>query len=337
MIILGGSATVGGAGGSLVIWENKVGVSEDPTTHNLIRTVTGTGWGTSGASSIQSITSTGGSFTCKTSESNLAKMIGFGNANVNANYTDIEFGLLLGNGVLDFYESGVQRPLSTPPYTTADTFKGHVTAGGVVEFFKNDVLVWASGTIATFPLYIDTAFDAFNATLTDVTIGSVETPTPPAGSVTWSALVNAAKRRDNGLVHLGSGSWDGGGFSTQSIGTNGGEINFKSPKSVFFAASMLGLSATNPNASYTSIQFAFHFDKDGNVRVYESGSNRGLFGTYAIGDDFKITVTSAGLVKYYKGATLLYTSTVTATLPLYVDCSFEAYGALIENVVLTSL
>jgi hypothetical protein len=43
-----------------------------------------------------------------------------------------------------------------------------------------------------------------------------------------------------------------------------------------------------------------------------------------------------GVVKYYRGSSLLYTSEVAPTYPLFVDTSLNAVGATITDVVLSS-
>jgi len=71
------------------------------------------------------------------------------------------------------------------------------------------------------------------------------------------------------------------------------------------------------------------------ISIYESGNLRGSFGAYAAGDRLKVAV-EGGVVKYYRNATLLYTSTVPAMYPLQVDSSLNTVGAGVYNVVISA-
>ena len=78
------------------------------------------------------------------------------------------------------------------------------------------------------------------------------------------------------------------------------------------------------NTSY-AIDYAFSFGATGVFEVREAGVYRAE-GSFGASDVFKVTVTS-GTVKYYRNATLLYTSRVAATSPLVADTSLESLGA----------
>jgi len=131
----------------------------------------------------------------------------------------------------------------------------------------------------------------------------------------------------NSLSKFQGNGWDGGAASWNTVSNNG---FFRFTATETNKARMAGLSASNANANYTSVQYAFHLVSGGSLQIYESGSNRGTFGTYATGDVFKIAVES-NVVKYYKNGTLLYVSTVTPTLPLLADVSINDAGGTVTN------
>jgi hypothetical protein len=133
----------------------------------------------------------------------------------------------------------------------------------------------------------------------------------------------------NNLTKLSSnGNWDGNGFSYQSVANNG---YMETTVAETSEARMIGLSATDANSSYTSIQYAFFLQNTGTLRIYESGTDRGAFGTYATTDVLKITVEN-NIVKYYKNGIVLYISTIVPTLPLFVDVSTSNTGATVSSV-----
>jgi len=57
----------------------------------------------------------------------------------------------------------------------------------------------------------------------------------------------------------------------------------------------------------------------GQLRIYEAGVSRGTFGSFAVGDRLRVSV-EGGVVRYYRNATPLYTSTVRGylNLPIFV-------------------
>jgi hypothetical protein len=62
---------------------------------------------------------------------------------------------------------------------------------------------------------------------------------------------------------------------------------------------MVGLT-NNPGASYTNINYALFFLNNGTVGIYESGTDRGIFGTYVPGDIGKVTYDGT-YIRYYAG------------------------------------
>ena len=62
---------------------------------------------------------------------------------------------------------------------------------------------------------------------------------------------------------------------------------------------MVGLT-NNPGASYTNINYALFFLNNGTVGIYESGTDRGIFGTYVAGDIGKVTYDGT-YIRYYAG------------------------------------
>jgi len=129
-----------------------------------------------------------------------------------------------------------------------------------------------------------------------------------------------------------NGNWDGGAASWNTVSNNGYFVFTASENST---SRMAGLSTSYTSASYTTIQYAFYLQAGGALLIYESGSNKGTFGTYTAGDSLKISVES-NVVKYYKNGTLLYISGVAPTLPLLVDASIRDVGGTISNAAVVN-
>ncbi|HVU57102.1 MAG TPA: T9SS type A sorting domain-containing protein [Puia sp.] len=129
-----------------------------------------------------------------------------------------------------------------------------------------------------------------------------------------------------------NGNWDAAAASWNTVSNNGYFVFTASENTT---SRMAGLSATYTSASYTTIQYAFYLNTGGSLQIYESGSNKGTFGTYTSGDSLKISVES-NVVKYYKNGTLLYISSVAPTLPLLVDASIRDVGGTITGAAVSN-
>lgn len=138
----------------------------------------------------------------------------------------------------------------------------------------------------------------------------------------------------NGLTKIQSnGNWDGGAASWNTV-SNNGYMQFTATEINKYR--MIGLSSTNTNANFTSIQYAYYLSVGGSLLIYESGTGRGSFGSYTTNDILKIAVQN-NVVKYYKNGVLLYTSVVTPTLPMLVDVSINSVGGTVSNVIVSNL
>ena len=125
-----------------------------------------------------------------------------------------------------------------------------------------------------------------------------------------------------------SGAWNGNAFSWQTIGNNG---YMETTVQETTAIRAVGISTTDANASYASIQFAFVLNTSGVLRIVENGGANLVSTTYSTGDVLRIAVES-GVVRYSQNGIILYTSAQTPALPLYVDVSTYDIGATVANV-----
>jgi RHS repeat-associated protein len=136
------------------------------------------------------------------------------------------------------------------------------------------------------------------------------------------------------LTKTAADGWgNSGAASTQTIASGGGYVEFTATGTNTWR--MCGLSHADANQDYTSIDFGLLAGADGNVYVYESGTQRGTFGAYATGDQLRVAI-EAGVVKYKKNGSVFYTSTVTPSYPLLVDASLYTNGSTLTNVVISS-
>lgn len=104
-----------------------------------------------------------------------------------------------------------------------------------------------------------------------------------------------------------------------------------SPASDINTGRIIGLSATDANVNYTSIQYGLYLQSGGVVQVYESGTLRGTYGSYAAGDVLRVERVNT-TVYYKKNGVVFETSTVPSTTELLADFSFYSSGGRLLNV-----
>ena len=176
-----------------------------------------------------------------------------------------------------------------------------------------------------------------NSTYSSDSTGLAATIKLSSGSlenVIWTNVVGVTAS-GNSLSKPGSAGWDAGAVSTQAITSGDGYVEFTISETNTYR--MCGLSNGDSSQSYVDIDFALYPAADGYLYIYQGGNYVGQFGTYSIGDRFRVAV-EGGVVRYYKltsGApTLLYTSGVSPTYPLLVDTSLYSTGSQLANVVI---
>ncbi len=311
-----------------VVWTAVVGVTVNG--NSLTKTAT-TGWGNAGAVSTQQITSGDGYVELTASETNTRRMLGLSNGNSNVSYTDIDFALYLYEDELRIYEAGAAKGIFGT-YTTGDTLRVAVV-DGVVQYSRNGTVFYTSAGTPTYPLLVDTALYTTGATLVDVVIDTAAPPPPPppfTGAVVWTADVGVTVD-GNSLTKTATTGWgNAGAVSTQQITAGDGYVEFTASETT--TSRMLGLSNGDSNASYTDIDFALYL-YGGQLRIYEAGAARGIFGAFTTGDTLRVAVVD-GVVQYSRNGTVLYTSAGTPTYPLLVDTALYTTGATLVDVVI---
>jgi len=150
--------------------------------------------------------------------------------------------------------------------------------------------------------------------------------------VVWTNLVNVAATDNDISKTSGGNNWNAGASSTASVSNFGFAFTVvaESNTNRYF-----GLSNSDAGVSQNSIEFAFFLRANGNLRVVESGSNRGDLSSYSANDTLLIAVDD-NVVKYFQNGQLLYTSNITPTLPLVVDASLNTSGGTLQNATIAN-
>jgi len=298
-----------------VTWTDLVGVSA--SVNDLTKTAPETTYN-AGAVSVESL-SNDGFVEFTTAEATTDKIAGLSVGNGGQGRADIDFGILLNaSGRASVWEGGVNRG-GIGVYAAGDTFRVRAS-GGVVTYWRNDILKYTSALAPSFPLLVDTSLRTPGATIQDVSITSL---------VFWRNVVNASAV-DNDLTNTSGPGWTAGASSVESLAGDG-YVEFTTGEDT--EAKMAGLGSGDTGTGYADIEFAIHLNAASGVSVYESGVNKGSFGAYLPGDVFRVQVED-GVVTYLQNGVEFYQSLVAPSFPLVLDASLRSVGATILDAKL---
>jgi hypothetical protein len=316
--------------GEAVVWKDLVGVS---ASGNSLTKTAATGWN-AGAASTKTLAAGPGYVAFTASETSTYRMLGLSNGNDNATYADIDYALYLAAGQVQVLEKGVGRG-AFGSYVPGDSFQVSVQ-GNQVTYSRNGTVFYTSNATPSYPLLVDSALYSQGATLMDVVIsGAWESPPPPppppsGEAVVWKDIVGASAS-GNSLTKTAATGWNAGAASTRALAAGPGYVAFTASETSTYR--MLGLSNGNDNVAYADIDYAIYLAA-GQVQVLEKGAGRGIFGSYAPGDSFQVSV-QGNQVTYSRNGTVFYTSGVTPAYPLLVDTALYSHGATLTSVLLS--
>ena len=149
--------------------------------------------------------------------------------------------------------------------------------------------------------------------------------------VTWKDIVGILQTGNKATRTVAGASWTASGAaSVQQLaaGQNGWVEAIASETNTY---RMFGLSDTNPDVNYTSIDYAWYLINNGTLGIYESGVSRAIFPAYAPGDVLRIERTGT-VINYYQNNILKYTSTVASSTLLMADASLYDLNSTLVGV-----
>ncbi|MDR4497435.1 MAG: hypothetical protein MRK02_05865 [Candidatus Scalindua sp.] len=300
---------------------------------NSITKTASAAWGNGGAVSLESFTGDGGVvFTASAADASATgrPVCGLSSTNLNASYKTIEYAIFLRNTgsviQLQVYEKGKHKG-TFGTYRVGDVFKIQ-RIGNTIVYKKNGDTFYTSATPANLPLLVDTAIYNNGGEIRDVKLfGEV--------SVKWIDIVGVVANGDS-ITKTSSAAWGNGGAGSLESFTGDGGVEFVASAADASATGrpMCGLSSTNRDASYDTIEYAIYLRNTGSVvqiQVYEKGTDKGAFGTYLVGDVFRVERIGSTIF-YKRNGNTFYTSTTPTDLPLLVDTAIYNNGGEIRDV-----
>lgn len=162
---------------------------------------------------------------------------------------------------------------------------------------------------------------------------NIATVTPNVASmqdVVWTDVTNATVTGEILTKTNASAAWDTGAASTATFIGNGG-VEFVADNNTDHR--MCGLSVTNPDPNYTTIQYALHAHVNHALYVYEMGALKGPFLTYSANDKLSVERVGDRIVCKRNGR-IFYVSATPSTNSLMADCSIYTSGGAIQSAKL---
>ena len=153
-------------------------------------------------------------------------------------------------------------------------------------------------------------------------VGTTPTWTNPVGVSTVGSTISKT---------AATSAWDAGASSAETIASGDGFVSATVDNTTTYR--MIGLGTVDSNPNYTDVDFAIYPAADGLIHIFEAGTYRGAFGSYAAGDQLRVSV-RAGVVRYIRNGKVLHASAVSPVYPLAVDSSFYTPGASFTNVMI---
>jgi hypothetical protein len=323
-----------------VIWTNMIGVT-GPATNSTLTKSGAEGWN-AGATSTRAIAS-GDGYVDFTADSYTARMCGLSNGDSNQSFTDIDFAIHPNPGhMIDIWEKGTFVSGGVVFYQPGDHFRVAVESN-VVNYYKISggatTLIYTSTQVPSYPLQVDTSLYYNNATISNVILsGNIQNLPPVPQNIVWTNAVGVTVT-DNTLTKTGAEGWNAGAASTKAIASGDGYVEFTASA---YNARMFGLSHSDPNQSFASIDYAIHPNPGHMIDIWEGGTfvSGGLY-FYQPGDRFRVAIESQNSLKYVRyyrisggTMTLLYEHQVSPTYPLMADTSLYYTGAEISDAVI---
>lgn len=149
--------------------------------------------------------------------------------------------------------------------------------------------------------------------------------------VIWTNVVGAEVNGNSYTRTAVDDGWnESGASSTQVLPAN---TDGYAKYTVTANKKMFGLSETDTNAHYSSIDYAIYTQSGNILQVYE-GYKRGDFGAWAAGDILEVSRT-AGVISYKKNGVTFYTSSTLSNSSLIVDTAIYTEGAALSNALVS--
>jgi hypothetical protein len=260
-----------------------------------------------------------------------SKMIGFAEENTTRHYDELKYAFFIHGNSLDVYESGVYKGQFSTNISVSQKLKIVKGTDDIVKYYLDNVLVYTSVTPVTTDLHLSGSYHANDAYFDDVEIDFESVFV--SKEMDWGSIVGMEILSDGTLEKEAASGWGNAGFiSKNTIEQDySGELRFTVNNTT--SRRMLGFANNLNTLDYPVVDYAFHINQHGELKIFESGTDRGVFLTNILsGLKLKIVKGVDNIVRYYADDILLYTSTVPVTTELMLTGCYDSNGASFTDI-----
>jgi phage minor structural protein len=243
-----------------------------------------------------------------------------------SNVAGIGFVFFYTNGTYTDYTWGAGRTVTA---LTNSYFKYTITGSSdnTRTISSVQIRIWSNSTAETVEYWVgNIKFEAGNK-CTDWTPAPEDVQSKICG-LTFINLVGCVSNGNNLTSNNSNAGWGNSGCSSAETFINGNYLECTIASN--YSSVMTGLSHSDTNENYTSINYAWYTDS-ANLQIYENGTQVKNFGAFTVGEILRISVEN-NQINYYRNGVLAYTSTQTPTLPLVLDTAFYNAGSGVNNI-----
>lgn len=332
-----------------LMWKDFVQVSQ--AGNKLVKNSTSESW-SAGAASTQLLgAGVDGWLEFTVAETTTNRMLGLSASNPDVNYSSINYALYQNGATFSIYENGVYKGSISGGVKTGDILRVERT-GSTIVYKRNGTVVQTSLTPSNSALLADLSIYSAGGTAVNIRSSfSTTTKTTTrrfeydhAGRLlkTWHQVGNSLNWKNQVGVTTSAGNttvskvattyaYDAGASTDIVIDANkDGWVECK----VGTPNPFIGLSSTDPDTGYTSIDYAIYFEAGNQLNVYEKGVYKGRPTTFATSDVFRIERIN-GIVYYKKNGIIFYTSATPSAAALLVDMSFYYPGGSVNSIAVS--
>jgi len=190
----------------------------------------------------------------------------------------------------------------------------------IVRYLDDGSITATGGTVTT--VGTSTLADKSTNSISNILNIQPESMVP----VTWDSSNTVDYSINGGTLTRTAGThgWNNYAVTTNTFNpsTGGGEFEFTVTHDRWIIGFDKGTLSTSN--TYAQIDHGIFASQNGALIIYENGSNQSGTLSWSIGDTFKATMDSNGLVKYYKNDVLIHTSSTTASGNYWINASKES-------------
>lgn len=183
-----------------------------------------------------------------------------------------------------FRNNNTIYPFTTQAYTLT----------GTSSFYTDDIVLLKDKTV------LDVAFRGTGVQITNVKINNQD--------AVFTDFVNASESSGTITSSGANNTWGDSGVSATNLMAEGEDCSVSHEVVQIDERYVFGMSYTNADANFTSMDYSFYCDLSGNLLIIEGGAVGADIGSYAIGDILTVAV-KADQVFYKKNGVILHKST----------------------------